>query len=108
MRVRRHLLAALLLLGGTTAFAQMRVAIPGSLAELDLVRISAGAATLNGTRVEVGAFEVTRTEVTWDQYDVYALSTATDADRARGVDAMARPSKPYGAPDYGWGHSGFA
>jgi formylglycine-generating enzyme required for sulfatase activity len=88
--------------------AQARVSVPGSLAELQLVRIAAGSAMLNGRAVTVAPFEVTRTEITWDQYDAYALSTATDAERTRGADAVARPSKPYGAPDYGWGHSGFA
>ena len=36
------------------------------------------------------------------------LSQPTAAERsAAGTDAVSRPSKPYGAPDYGWGHRGF-
>jgi formylglycine-generating enzyme required for sulfatase activity len=57
---------------------------------------------------EAGAapFYLGRTEVTWDMYDVFALGldrpSAPDAP-----DAVARPSRPYGAPDYGWGHAGY-
>ncbi len=46
------------------------------------------------------------TEVTWDMYDVFALRLDRGADRGA-ADAVARPSHPYGAPDYGWGHAGF-
>ncbi len=49
-----------------------------------------------------------KTEVTWDMYDVYALSLDAAAPVPPGVDAIARPSAPYGAPDYGWGHAGYA
>jgi len=52
-------------------------------------------------------FYIGRTEVTWDMYDVFALSLDAPAAQAPGVDATARPSNPYGAPDYGWGHAGF-
>ena len=55
-----------------------------------------------------------RTEVTWDEYDVFAYRLDEPAARAgrdtalaRVVDATARPSRPYGAPDYGWGHQGY-
>ena len=47
-----------------------------------------------------------RTEVTWDMYDVFALGLDTSANPT-GVDATARPSRPYGAPDYGYGHQGY-
>jgi formylglycine-generating enzyme required for sulfatase activity len=39
-------------------------------------------------------------------YDVFALSL--DKGKSTGkADAVARPSQPYGAPDYGWGHAGY-
>jgi|LakMenEpi03Aug12_release.lakeMendotaPanAssembly.Ray.scaffolds.fasta_scaffold599337_1 formylglycine-generating enzyme required for sulfatase activity len=99
----------LLLLGvATTVSAQTRVPIPGTAVDLQLVRITAGTTTLNGQTIAVKPFEVTRSEITWDQYDAYALSTASPAELSANADAAARPSKPYGAPDYGWGHSGFA
>ena len=54
----------------------------------------------------IAPFYLGVTEVTWDMYDVFALEL--DRGPARGkADAMARPSNPYGAPDYGWGHAGF-
>jgi formylglycine-generating enzyme required for sulfatase activity len=47
-----------------------------------------------------------KTEVTWEEYDVFAFRLDQPAaDRAN--DATARPSRPYGAPDYGWGHQGY-
>ena len=51
-------------------------------------------------------FYLGRTEVTWDMYDVFALGL--DQRTPDGApDAVARPSRPYGAPDYGWGHAGY-
>jgi formylglycine-generating enzyme required for sulfatase activity len=51
-------------------------------------------------------FYIGVTEVTWDMYDVFALGLDRKADAGK-ADAIARPSNPYGAPDYGWGHAGF-
>jgi formylglycine-generating enzyme required for sulfatase activity len=51
-------------------------------------------------------FFISRTEVTWDMFDVYMLRLDTSKPNA-GADAIARPSEPYGAPDYGWGHAGY-
>jgi pimeloyl-ACP methyl ester carboxylesterase len=56
--------------------------------------------------VEVGPVWIARTELTWEAYDVFAL----ELDRPEpgsDADAIARPSRPYGAPDYGWGREGF-
>jgi formylglycine-generating enzyme required for sulfatase activity len=50
---------------------------------------------------------MSRTEVTWDLYDAFALSQPDSTERLAGTDAVARPTRPYGAPDYGWGHAGF-
>jgi formylglycine-generating enzyme required for sulfatase activity len=88
--------------------------IPGSLAKLEMVKVKGG--TLETTdaqgkpvKVEVKPFSIGRTEVTWDVFDIYALQLdMTPEEQAAGVDAKARPSKPYGAPDRGWGHAGFA
>ena len=52
-------------------------------------------------------FYIGVTEVTWDLYDVFALGLDRGAPTGT-ADALARPSNPYGAPDYGWGHAGFA
>ncbi len=69
--------------------------------------------------VEIRPLWIGKTEVTWDEYDVYAYrldEEDTEAEEAGGnaegeeedADAILRPTKPYGAPDEGWGHSGYA
>lgn len=69
--------------------------IPGTLVAFDMVPLPGDPPLYIG-----------RTEVTWDEYDVFAYRLdEPEADRAQ--DASARPSKPYGAPDYGWGHQGY-
>ena len=68
--------------------------IPGTLVRFEMVKVP-------GQNLWIG-----RTEVTWDLYDAFALSRPDTAER-RGADAVARPTRPYGAPDYGWGHAGF-
>ena len=74
--------------------------IPGTLVAFEMVAVPAG----NG----VAAFLIGRTELSWDAYDAYMLSRPTAAETpAAGTDAVSRPSRPYGAPDYGWGHHGF-
>jgi formylglycine-generating enzyme required for sulfatase activity len=81
-----------------------RETIPGTLVAFDMVPVPAGTVVINGTTVKVERFFIAKTEVTWDMYDVFALA----ADAARGsADAIARPSRPYSAPDYGWGHAGY-
>ena len=74
-------------------------------AELDMISVPAGSVSLNGEEVSVGPFWIAGTEVPWDIFDIYAFGTggSTGAD-----DAILRPSKPYGAPDRGYGHRGYA
>lgn len=74
-----------------------RESIDGTLVQFELVLVGGG---------PTGPFYIGRTEVTWDLYDVFALALDRQAD-ARGADATARPSEPYGAPDQGWGHAGY-
>jgi formylglycine-generating enzyme required for sulfatase activity len=71
----------------------------------EMVRVPRGTVTIDGKAVSVEPYSIGRTEVTWDMYDVFALGQ--DAP-SQGVDAVSRPSQPYGAPDYGWGHAGYA
>jgi len=84
--------------------------IPGTLVEFEMALVPGGPVEVPGpdgpATVDVAEFWVGRTEVTWDMYDVFALGL----DQGSGdeiADAVARPSHPYGAPDYGWGHAGF-
>jgi len=90
--------------------AVTRDSIPGTLVTFEMVAVPGGTAVVpaaDGTRrVEVRPFLVGRTELTWDAYDAFTLSAAP-AVNAGGADATARPSRPYGAPDYGFGHAGY-
>lgn len=55
-----------------------------------------------------GGIYMSETEVTWDLYDVWAFrQDLSPEEHSKGVDAKARPSKPYGAPDRGFGHKGY-
>jgi formylglycine-generating enzyme required for sulfatase activity len=56
--------------------------------------------------VEIGPFWMSKTEITWDEFDVWMLGL--DQESPGDVDAESRPSSPYGAPDQGFGHAGYA
>jgi formylglycine-generating enzyme required for sulfatase activity len=87
--------------------------IPGSLVKFDMVQVPGGSVTHPGadgkmTTTTVKPFWLGKTEVTWDEYDIYAFRLdQTEDEKAKGVDAASRPSKPYGAPDRGYGHAGY-
>jgi formylglycine-generating enzyme required for sulfatase activity len=90
----------------------MRDSIPGTLVRFELVRVPGGKVRVPGPtgarEVTVQEFWIGRTEVTWDEYDVFAYRLdLTQEQVAAGVEADARPSRPYGAPDRGFGHAGF-
>lgn len=76
--------------------ATYRDSVPGTLVTFEMVRIPGEPPLWIG-----------RTEVTWDLYDAFALGLDTAAGTTGGADAVARPSRPYGAPDYGFGHRGY-
>ena len=77
--------------------------IPGTTLSFEMVRVSRGTVVLDGKPAKVADFYIGRTEVTWDLYDAYRMDEVTKP----GTDAVTRPSQPYGAPDYNWGHNGF-
>lgn len=79
--------------------------IPDTLVSFEMVPVPGGTVKAGGTTVAVEPFFIGRTEVTWDMYDVFALGL--DEKKGAPADAVARPSQPYGAPDYGWGHNGW-
>ncbi len=80
--------------------------IPGTLVKFEMKAIPGHAAQEDKA---IKPFWIGRTEVTWDEYDVYAFRLDLSQDeQAAGVDAKSRPSKPYGAPDRGFGHHNFA
>jgi formylglycine-generating enzyme required for sulfatase activity len=76
-----------------------------------MVPVPGGTVRVAGQKVEVKPFFIGRTEVTWDLYDVFSLGLElpkNDVPKGSGgADAIARPSQPYGSPDYGWGHAGY-
>ena len=83
-----------------------RETIAGTVLSFEMVPVPGGTVTLGGQKVEVKPFFIGRTEVTWDLFDVFSLGL--DEQKGAGTaDAVARPSQPYGAPDYGWGHAGY-
>jgi formylglycine-generating enzyme required for sulfatase activity len=83
-----------------------------------MVAIKGGKFTPAGSdkEVEVKNYYIGKTEMTWEVLDIFAFSLdLSEAEKAKddewnNVDKTkrARPSKPYGAPDHGFGHQGFA
>ncbi|MDX2065013.1 MAG: formylglycine-generating enzyme family protein [Fimbriimonadaceae bacterium] len=90
-------LACVLAIGPVPRPVVDEVKIPGTVASVTLVRIPADP-----------PYWMSATEITWDAYDPYAFRfDLTQEEQAAGVDAASRPSKPYGAPDKGFGHTGY-
>lgn len=86
----------------------MEVKIPGHLPTFKMIKVPAGKITVNGKESEIAPVWIAQTEITWDVYDIYAYRLdLTQEQQAKGVDAASRPSRPYGAPDRGFGHSGY-
>ena len=85
--------------------ATLTEAIAGTVVSFEMTPVPGGSATIDGQSIDVKPFFIGRTEVTWDLYDVFALGLDTPRG-ASSADAVARPSQPYSAPDYGWGHAG--
>lgn len=91
--------------------AVARDSIPGTLVTFELVLVPGGRVVVPGAggvarAVDVGAFWIGRTELTWDAYDPFAFGPGSGGSRGS-ADAVSRPSRPYGAPDYGFGHAGY-
>jgi formylglycine-generating enzyme required for sulfatase activity len=82
-----------------------RETVPGTVVEFEMVLVPGGSVAIDGKTLDVKPFYIARTETTWDAYDVFTLRR--DAEGRPLADAITRPSRPYGAPDYGWGHAGF-
>lgn len=105
---------ASLALNARASHAQEIVAdsLPGQRLAWELVRVPGGEVTVPGAngaeRVRVESFLIGRTEVPWELYDVFYLRLDVPRDQRSAVDARSRPSRPYGAPDRGFGHRGYA
>lgn len=82
--------------------------IKGSTVKFDMVQLPAGKITIAGKEVDIKPIWIGKTEVTWDEYDVYWQRLDLTADQvAKSFDAENRPSKPYAPPDRGFGHAGY-
>jgi len=100
--------------GEPVAPERFALAIPGAALTLEAVALPPGEYQVlqPGADAPVTAhlepLWMTVTEVPWEAYDafVYAADEPSDAEAA-GVDALARPSKPYISYDRGWGHAGY-
>src|SRR5436189_4557046 len=79
--------------------------IPKTVIEFEMIKLPPGKIEIGGKEVEIKTLWMGKCEVTWDEYDLWALKMdLTDEQKAKGFDAESRPSNPYGAPDRGFGH----
>lgn len=106
------MITACLAPAGAAAQEVVRDSLPGLRLSWELVRVPGGEVTLPGpsgpVRAQVDSFLIGRTEVPWDLYDVFYLRLDVAREARPRVDASTRPSRPYGAPDRGFGHRGYA
>lgn len=92
----------------TQALSPFAETIPGTSVKFEMIPLPAGTMTINKTAVEIKPVWIGKTEVTWDEYDIYAFKLDEKENQKIGeLDAIARPTKPYGAPDRGFGHKGY-
>lgn len=110
--LRRAILALLLAPSAAHAQEVVRDSLPGLRLQWELVRVPGGDVTVPGAdgpvRVKVESFLIGRTEVPWELYDIFYLRLDVPREERTKVDAASRPSRPYGAPDRGFGHRGYA
>ena len=85
----------------------IRDSLPGMRLSWEMVHVPGGPVVLGGDTVHVESFLIGRTEVSWDLYDVFYLRLDVPRTMRDSVDARLRPSRPYGAPDRGFGHRGY-
>lgn len=83
--------------------------IPGQLPSFVMVKLPDGEITVDGKKHTIKNLAIGQTEITWEIFDIFAYRfDLTQEEQAKGVELQSRPSKPYGAPDRGFGHKGFA
>lgn len=96
---------------GQTDLEPFEEKVDEALVEIEMIPIPPGSIVVESEagnqEVDVGPFWMGRTEIPWDLFDVYAFGT-DQPDEAGSEDAILRPSRPYGAPDRGFGHRGYA
>lgn len=94
--------------------------ISGTLVEFEMIWIPGGSCEISDPssprgkrRMSFKGFWLGKTEVRWDEYDVftYGLDIMSRIKEGEEIeeeeDAISRPSRPYGNPDRGFGHEGY-
>ena len=89
--------------------------VAGTLVKFKMVRLPGGKVAVSdpkepgaGKEVEVKPFWIGEKELSWDEFDVWMFKLDLSDEEGAKVDAKTRPSLPYGAPDRGYGHEGYA
>jgi formylglycine-generating enzyme required for sulfatase activity len=86
--------------------------------KFEMVKIPGGKFTYSpdgkapAKEIEIKPFWLGKTECLWDHFDVYESRLDLTEEqkieiKKNGIDAKTRPSKPYNAPDRGYGHQGY-
>jgi formylglycine-generating enzyme required for sulfatase activity len=107
-----QLLAALPVAGsfGAAPVEKRTDKIPETTVTFDMIKCPAGEIEMKiGTETvkrQIKPFWIGKTEVTWDEFDIFAygLDIKDEKEKIEAI-SVTRPSKPYGAPDFGFGHS---
>ncbi len=89
------------------------VKVKDTTVEFNMIKIPAGEVEIKigaapAKKVPVKSIWMGQTEVTWDEFDTYAYGLDIKDEKEK-IDSVGktRPSKPYGAPDFGFGHAGY-
>lgn len=73
-----------------------------------MVPIPEGTIIMGDKTYEIKNLYMLESEVPWDVFDIYAFKLdVPEADQHSPEVMQSRPSKPYGAPDRGFGHQGY-
>ena len=81
--------------------------IPGTTISIDMVALPAGDFKPDkGDPIKIKPLYMSKCEISWDAYDIFCFQLdMSDKDKAAGVDAKSRPSRPYGDQTHGFGHA---
>ena len=89
-----------------------KVKVPLCLAETEFVKLPAGKVTIKDAdgkekAAEIKSLWMSRTEITWDLYEIYYMGKdLPPAVAFQQIADKVRPSKPYENPERGWGKEG--
>ena len=93
-----------------------KITIPGTVVDFTLVKLPAGKVTIkdkdgNDKAYDVKSIWIGKTEVTWDEYDIFWQALDLPGNQRAGVKSdqrviRSRPSVPYAPPDRNFGHDG--